>query len=103
MKKYTKTGEKNTEKQGLKSFIELRNRCKDKLLFIENNEYFPKDKKEEMVWNILTAVDEANAKASKPYFQNQLTKEIQQRAKDFYINHVLGSGSERAKEGNYFY
>ncbi|XP_052213108.1 uncharacterized protein LOC127832014 isoform X3 [Dreissena polymorpha] len=98
MKKYTKTGEKNTEKQGLKSFIELRNRCKDKLLFIENNEYFPKDKKEEMVWNILTAVDEANAKASKPYFQNQLTKEIQQRAKDFYINHVLGSGSERAKE-----
>ncbi|KAH3816503.1 hypothetical protein DPMN_118019 [Dreissena polymorpha] len=99
LKKYIKTGEKNTEQQGQKAFIELRNRCKDKLLFIENNDYFPKDKKEEMVWNILTAVDEANNKASKPYFQNQLTKDIKQRAKDFYINHVLGSASKRAKEG----
>ncbi|KAH3893283.1 hypothetical protein DPMN_017429 [Dreissena polymorpha] len=98
MKAYTNIGESKTEDPALKSFIELKKRCNGKILFIDNNEYISKEKKEEMVWNILTAVDEANAKAKKPYFQNKLTREIAQNAQDFYMNHVRGLGSVRAKE-----
>ncbi|KAH3893675.1 hypothetical protein DPMN_017825 [Dreissena polymorpha] len=101
MIEYINAGDKKPGDKGHKSFIKLRQRCKDKILFIDNKA--KKYPKEEMVWKILAAVDKANAKAPKPYFQNKLTKEIQQRATDFYLSQVCGNGSERAKEGNNFH
>ncbi|KAH3893653.1 hypothetical protein DPMN_017803 [Dreissena polymorpha] len=99
LKNFIKDGDKNPDNDGEKAFQELRKRCKDKLLFIENKA--SKDEKEEMVWNILKAVDEANAKASRPYFRNKITRELERKAKDFYEIHVCGLGSERSKEGNH--
>ncbi|KAH3845907.1 hypothetical protein DPMN_088199 [Dreissena polymorpha] len=96
LKNFIKDGDKKPDDDGEKAFQELRKRCKDKLLFIENKA--SKDEKEEMVWNILKAVDEANAKASRPYFRNKITRELERKAKDFYQIHVCGLGSDRSKE-----
>ncbi|XP_052258514.1 GTPase IMAP family member 8-like isoform X2 [Dreissena polymorpha] len=96
MKNYIRGGEKKTEDDGQKAFQVLRKRCQDKMLFIDNKA--SKDLKEDMVLNILTAVDEANAKALRPYFVNKISRNLAQKATDFYMIHVCGLGSERSKE-----
>ncbi|XP_052265922.1 location of vulva defective 1-like isoform X5 [Dreissena polymorpha] len=90
---YIKEGEKNNDDAGQKAFQVLRKRCKDKLLFINNST--SKDRKEEMAWNILTAIDAANSTASSPYFQNTLTE---QKATDFDVTHIVALGSKRSTE-----
>ncbi|KAH3893582.1 hypothetical protein DPMN_017730 [Dreissena polymorpha] len=97
MKDYIKDEPTQSEDKGQKAFQVLRKRCQDKLLFIENNA--SKDRKEEMVFNILKAVDDANTKAPRPYFQNKYTRRIAQKAKNFYEIHILGLGRMRSKEG----
>ncbi|KAH3876362.1 hypothetical protein DPMN_000202 [Dreissena polymorpha] len=99
MRKYIHGGETNPDDEGEKAFKVLRKRCQDKMLFIDNNA--SKNDKEQMVLNILTAIDTANGKSSRPYFQNRLTREIDKRATDFYQTHVRGLGSKRSTEGNH--
>ncbi|KAH3893597.1 hypothetical protein DPMN_017745 [Dreissena polymorpha] len=99
MMNYIHGGETNPDDEGEKAFKVLRKRCQDKILFIDNKA--SKDDKEQMVLNILTAIDTANGKSSRPYFQNRLTREIDKRATDFYLTHVRGLGSTRSTEGNH--
>ncbi|KAH3876293.1 hypothetical protein DPMN_000132 [Dreissena polymorpha] len=100
MKNYIKGGEAKPDDEGQKAFQVLRKRCQDKLLCIDNKA--SKNVKEQMVWNILTAIDEANAKASRPYFQNRLTRSIEHRAlTDYYL--TSGLGSKRSTDGNHYF
>ncbi|KAH3771597.1 hypothetical protein DPMN_172923 [Dreissena polymorpha] len=98
MEHYIKGFDKKPEDSTVKAFQVLKKRCQGKLLFIDNQSN--KEIKEEMVWNILTAVDTANAQSLRPYFSNKLTRQMEKRAQDFHWMHVSGLGLERSKEGN---
>ncbi|XP_052266041.1 GTPase IMAP family member 8-like isoform X4 [Dreissena polymorpha] len=82
--------------KGREAFEYLRNCCQQKMLFIDNKA--DKHLKEEMVWDILMAVEKANAKAQKQYFQNKHTEMIKQKAEEFYRTQIIRHGSERSKE-----
>ncbi|XP_052222098.1 GTPase IMAP family member 8-like isoform X3 [Dreissena polymorpha] len=96
MKAFISEMQLRTTEKGQKAFQLLSKRCQGKLLFIDNTA--SADLKEEMVFNILTAVDNANTKSSRPYFQNTYTRRIAQKAKLFYEIHLLGLRCKRSKE-----
>ncbi|XP_052222727.1 GTPase IMAP family member 8-like [Dreissena polymorpha] len=82
--------------KGREAFEYLRNCCQQKMLFIDNKA--DKHLKEEMVWDILMAVEKANVKAPKPYFQNKHTEIFKQKVVEVYRTKKCRHGAGRSKE-----